>query len=124
MIATKTFTPESARRAASGLRPVVDRLRRRWALLDSLRPKPAASDAPVPRGYLPLLERLLDDLSAVHATGAKVADPAGGAVDFPARLEGRPVLLCWRIDDETLHWHETEEGSPERHPVDDALAWD
>ena len=123
MIATKTFTPESARRAASGLRPVVDRLRRRWALLDSLRPKPAASDAPVPRGYLPLLERLLDDLSAVHATGAKVADPAGGAVDFPARLEGRPVLTrgrCHpsgrRLDPKTARSSGAASGRPRGSP--------
>lgn len=36
-----------------------------------------------------------------------------GLVDFPAELDGRTVLLCWRSDEESVTWY---------HPVDGGFA--
>jgi hypothetical protein len=34
-----------------------------------------------------------------------------GLVDFPARMEGREVYLCWRLGEpEVAHWHELDAG--------------
>ncbi len=34
-----------------------------------------------------------------------------GLVDFPGEIEGRPVLLCWQLGEESvLYWHEETAG--------------
>ena len=34
-----------------------------------------------------------------------------GLVDFPAKLNGKDVMLCWRSDEEAiLHFHDAETG--------------
>lgn len=41
-----------------------------------------------------------------------------GVVDFPARLEGRDVLLCWKLGEpEVGHWHEVHAGFAGRQPI-------
>jgi len=51
--------------------------------------------------------------------GVELKDPNIGLVDFPARLEGRVVYLCWRLGEETIdHWHELASGFSGREPVE------
>jgi hypothetical protein len=51
--------------------------------------------------------------------GVLVKDPDTGLVDFPARREGEPVLLCWRVgEDEVAYWHDLVEGFAGRRPID------
>ena len=33
-----------------------------------------------------------------------------GLVDFPAIIDGKPVLLCWRSDEDELAWYHSEDG--------------
>jgi hypothetical protein len=41
-----------------------------------------------------------------------------GLVDFPARLEGREVNLCWRLGETRIdYWHGLEEGFSGRKPL-------
>jgi hypothetical protein len=41
-----------------------------------------------------------------------------GLVDFPALMEGRPVYLCWKLDEpEVLFWHEIDAGFRGRQPL-------
>jgi hypothetical protein len=41
-----------------------------------------------------------------------------GLVDFPARIDGAPVLLCWRSDEpEVRHYHSPRDGYPGRKPI-------
>ena len=41
-----------------------------------------------------------------------------GLVDFPARIEGRPVLLCWRSDEDRVGWfHSLQGGYTARRPI-------
>lgn len=43
--------------------------------------------------------------------GVELKDIHTGLVDFPARIGGREVLLCWRMDEERVeHYHGTEDG--------------
>ncbi|MFT7840996.1 DUF2203 domain-containing protein [Saccharothrix sp. BKS2] len=49
--------------------------------------------------------RLDDLLAGVQATGAELKGFAPLLVDFPADLDGVPVLLCWLEGDEGLDWY-------------------
>jgi hypothetical protein len=41
-----------------------------------------------------------------------------GLVDFPALIEGREVLLCWRSDEADIGWyHGIDQGFAERKPL-------
>lgn len=34
-----------------------------------------------------------------------------GLVDFPSRIDGRPVYLCWKLGEEAVeHWHAVDAG--------------
>ena len=49
--------------------------------------------------------------------GDETACPEG-LVDFPSRLDGRTVFLCWRLGEpEVLHWHELDAGFAGRQPL-------
>ena len=42
-----------------------------------------------------------------------------GLVDFPALREGRQVLLCWRVGEESVaYWHGVDEGFAGRKPLE------
>lgn len=58
------------------------------------------------------LMRELDDL------GVELKGIEEGLVDFPSEREGRVVLLCWRVGEETIAWwHEIESGFAGRQPL-------
>jgi len=41
-----------------------------------------------------------------------------GLVDFPGEIDGRPVLLCWQLGEESVqYWHEENAGFAGRQPV-------
>lgn len=45
-----------------------------------------------------------------------------GLVDFPARIDGEDVLLCWRSDEGAVtHYHGREEGYDGRRPIPEEL---
>ena len=49
--------------------------------------------------------------------------PATGLLDFPCNVDGRVVLLCWRMGETSItHWHGTEEGFAGRKPIDERIA--
>lgn len=48
-----------------------------------------------------------------------------GIVDFPARIDGRRVLLCWRSDEERVeHYHSEDAGIAGRRRIPKALLAD
>lgn len=58
---------------------------------------------------------LAEELASV---GCLLKDPAQGLVDFPARLDGRIVFLCWKSGEpEIRFWHEVDSGFAGRRPV-------
>lgn len=65
------------------------------------------------------VSRRIDACAAELAEiGCELKDTRTGEVDFPARQEGRPVLLCWLPGDGDVgHWHETTAGAEERKPL-------
>jgi hypothetical protein len=61
------------------------------------------------------IQEILDEIAG---TGAILRDLATGLCDFPAVRGGRPVYLCWRLDeDEVRWWHPRDTGVAGREPL-------
>lgn len=62
-------------------------------------------------------------LAEIDATGVHVKDLDIGLLDFPCKVEGEILLLCWRLGEPTItHWHSTNEGFAGRKPIDERIA--
>jgi len=64
-------------------------------------------------------QRAKDALAEIDSIGVQVKDLDIGLLDFPCQVEGRIVLLCWRMGEPSItHWHSTDEGFAGRKPID------
>jgi hypothetical protein len=69
------------------------------------------------------IQRVKDTLAEIDATGVQVKDLDIGLLDFPCQVEGRTVLLCWKLGEKGItHWHDTSEGFAGRKPIDERIA--
>jgi hypothetical protein len=69
------------------------------------------------------IQRVKDTLAEIDATGVQVKDLDIGLLDFPCQVEGRTVLLCWKLGEKGItHWHDTSEGLAGRKPIDEKIA--
>jgi hypothetical protein len=68
------------------------------------------------------VQRAKDAVAEIHATGVQVKDLDIGLLDFPCKVDGEIVLLCWKLgEDKITHWHGTEEGFAGRKPIDERI---
>jgi hypothetical protein len=68
------------------------------------------------------IQRAKDAVAEIHATGVQVKDLDIGLLDFPCKVEGEIVLLCWKLGEKKItHWHSTEEGFAGRKPIDERI---
>ena len=69
------------------------------------------------------IRRIKDALAEIDATGVQVKDLDIGLLDFPCRVEGEVLLLCWKLGEPAIaHWHGTDEGFASRKPIDPRIA--
>ena len=69
------------------------------------------------------IQRVKDTLAEIDATGVQVKDLDIGLLDFPCQVEGRTLLLCWKLGEKGItHWHDTSEGFAGRKPIDERIA--
>ena len=62
--------------------------------------------------------RLKEYVEELRALGVEPKSGTEGLVDFPAMLDGRPVYLCWKLDEPRVQfWHDLEAGFAGRHPL-------
>jgi hypothetical protein len=103
------FTPEQARTELARLRPVLEELIVVRADLVELTASRTAGGAPTALGGLPEQKaaeaRLNELMTEVQQTGAELKGVAPLLVDFPADLDGVPVLLCWLEGEAELAWY-------------------
>jgi hypothetical protein len=60
-----------------------------------------------------------DSLAEIDSIGVQVKDLEQGLLDFPSLMDGKPVLLCWKLGEPAIaHWHTEEEGFAGRKPLD------
>jgi len=71
------------------------------------------------KAYDAAMDRLGELVDELQTVGVELKDFETGLVDFPARHEGRDVLLCWRAGEKRVaHWHEVDGGFAGRQPVE------
>lgn len=103
------FTPESANRALSYVRAVVD------DLVDAVARGRNSRDPRAKEQAKEDFERIIRELEAV---GVEVKDPSVGLIDFPGEVDGRRVLLCWKQGEERVAWwHDLNAGIAGRRPL-------
>jgi hypothetical protein len=69
------------------------------------------------------IQRVKDALAEIDATGVQVKDLDIGLLDFPCKVDGHTVLLCWKLGEKGItHWHGTSEGFAGRKPIDEKIA--
>lgn len=67
-------------------------------------------------------QRAKDALSEIDSIGVQVKDLDIGLLDFPCEVDGRIVLLCWKMGEPSItHWHGTEEGFAGRKLIDERI---
>ncbi len=60
-----------------------------------------------------------DTLAEIDAIGVQVKDLEEGLLDFPCIIDGRTVLLCWKLGEKEIgYWHSPEDGFAGRKPLD------
>ncbi|WP_348269964.1 DUF2203 domain-containing protein [Edaphobacter paludis] len=60
-----------------------------------------------------------DTLGEIEAIGVQVQDLEEGLLDFPCVKDGKTVMLCWKLGEDSItHWHEPEDGFAGRKPLD------
>lgn len=120
------FTPEEANAALEEVQPLAEELvehRRGLERAEHERAEMALSVAGngggIDTARFAALERKMERarvgiarcVNAIHGLGAIVKDLDEGLVDFPARHEGKDVLLCWRLGEPGIEfWHGLDEG--------------
>ena len=75
-----------------------------------------------------VLDGLLEEFSRivheVDASGIILRDLDLGLVDFPARLRGTSIFLCWKTGEhEVAFWHAATEGYAGRRSVSTISEW-
>lgn len=116
------FTVEEARAELERLLPLLDEfvvVRSEAAELGASLPDggPATTLGGLPE-FKAAQARLDELMSAVQEAGVQVKGVAPLLLDFPARLEGQDVLLCWLEGDDRLGWyHRVDLGFAGRRPL-------
>jgi hypothetical protein len=65
-----------------------------------------------------LKEAVQDDAAQVTALGGVLKDVEAGLVDFPGRVEGNEVWLCWKRGENRVNfWHALHEGFSQRQAL-------
>lgn len=128
------FTPEHANRTLPLVRKIVEdivRQHRKWREaileLDLVASTARATD---PRERADELEKNAQALAReiegyrreLEALGIQLKDSRLGLVDFPSEMNGRHVLLCWRLGEGDIQfWHEVDGGYTSRQPLSPEL---
>jgi hypothetical protein len=103
------FTLAEARTELAQLRPLLDELVVVRADVVELGAALQSGGAPTALGGLPEWKaaeaRLNDLMTRVQETGAELKGVAPLLVDYPADLDGVPVLLCWLEGEAELTWY-------------------
>lgn len=106
----KLFTLEQANRALVYIERVVQDIVQAYEDALVLRTRMEAhADQHAEDQYEATMERLADLMEEINATGADITDLCMGSVDFPAMMEGREVVLSWRLgESEVTYWRDIE----------------
>lgn len=120
------FTVDEANELLPELEDLLMVIRRERRLLVRVDPEvkkamsQAAHDGGTPQGprYLHAIETIVDSIQKIHDLGVVVKDLDRGLCDFPCRVDGRTVYLCWKPGEpEIAWWHELNSDFTGRQPL-------
>jgi hypothetical protein len=128
------FTVDHANRTLPLVRRIVEdivREHRRWqegiVELDLL-VSGVRADLPDPRAAalekeVQAIAREIDVFQGeLEVLGIQLKDRRIGLIDFPSELDGRRVLLCWRLGEPSVQfWHDENSGYASRQPLSPTL---
>ena len=119
----KIFTPDEANRMLPLVKRIVEDIlevgHKLRAIGREANPSPGQIDA-YQRGT-DELKQLFAELGSLGCS-YKDWNFEIGLVDFPARIEGKDVLLCWRSDEPIVrYYHSCEDGYAGRREIPSAL---
>ncbi|MDB4899828.1 MAG: hypothetical protein JWN53_1636 [Gemmatimonadetes bacterium] len=86
--------------------------------------------AALPEARARQLERTIQGLAEeldgyqreLEALGIQLKDRRIGLIDFPSDMDGRTVLLCWRLGESSVqYWHDVQTGFAGRQPLSPTL---
>ena len=108
----KFFTPQKANETLPLVKKIVSDILETGQRMRALSAKigAGADEDPAVVGLIDQLEGLFEELEAI---GCSYRDWnfTMGLVDFPAKIGGKEVLLCWRSDEPELrYYHEIDSG--------------
>ena len=128
------FTVDHANRTLPLVRRIVEdivREHRRWqeAIVElDLLVSGARADLPDPRAValereVQTIARDIDQFQGeLEALGIQLKDRRIGLIDFPSEMDGRRVLLCWRLGEPSVqYWHDEQSGYAGRQPLSPTL---
>ncbi len=70
------------------------------------------------KGMTITVKRMEQAVRQIDAWDVTLRDIGTGLVDFPALVNGRPIWLCWKLDEDDVgHWHELDAGIAGRKPL-------
>jgi len=65
-----------------------------------------------------LIDQMAAGVARIDELGIALRDIPTGLVDFPALVNGRQIWLCWRRDEDAVHfWHDLDSGFGGRRPL-------
>jgi hypothetical protein len=116
------FSVPEARAALAELLPVLEQIVALRADAAEIAASLQPDGRPTALGGVPELkaaEAGLDELlTGVQQSGVQLKGFAPLLVDFPAEIDGVPVLLCWLEGDQALAWYHREDlGFAGRRPL-------
>jgi hypothetical protein len=121
----RLFTPSAARRSLEGIRPAAETMVRLFRAMEGKAPRVGGGDRPVDPDYYLMARGLASAMRRLREAGVRIEDPRTGTIAFPARREGRVVLLCWRVGEPSVgYWREVEVAPSGRNPVDEDGPWE
>lgn len=128
------FTVDHANRTLPLVRRIIEdvvREHRRWqeAIVElDLLVSGVGADLPDPRAValereIQGIAREIDQFQAeLESLGIQLKDRRIGLIDFPSEMDGRRVLLCWRMGEASVqYWHEENTGYADRQPLSPTL---
>ena len=125
----KTFTPREVDALIPKLEGMFDHMdfcQRRAHELAAARPAPQAqlsaheiAECARIRSQMEfLLQAVQEDIGLIGELGGVVKDVEMGLVDFPGRVAGEDVWLCWKRGESRMHfWHPLYAGYAERQTL-------
>lgn len=126
----RLFTVDEANRMLPLVRRIVsDAVRDYWrwqdkvqefevAALRSTVENPDETAEQLQRHATRLAEEIDGYIEELHDLGVLFKGFDTGLVDFASEMDGRPVLLCWQLGEDSIRfWHEPEAGFIGRQPL-------